>query len=772
MKQSSEQATKFTEFLQKELNPSQQKAVLKKDGVFVVCAGAGSGKTRVITARITNLILNENIQPSAIIALTFTNKAAHEMRERVRSFLPHNFAAPYVGTFHAYCVRLLKANQHLLPHQQFSILDSDDQKTLIQKIITSNGLQKKVTAKNVAYTISSLKNASLTGTVNPAVIGDQLTREIFMLYEQEKKRAHCFDFDDLLLETLMLFKKNPGFVHHYQSTIRHVLVDEYQDTNHVQHALLKAMTCNTSHEFVLDSLCVVGDEDQSIYSWRGATVHNIINFKDDFANTTHIAIEQNYRSAQPILEAANGIIRNNKTRNPKNLWSTRPGTDRIRVVQTASEYQEADFIAATARATFARNKYASCAVLYRSHHQSRAIEEILIRQSIPYTIIGGIQFYERQEIKDLLAYMRLVVNPFDRVSFMRVFNTPSRGLGDKFEELFFETWQLEPFLSFDAVAHHIINQGHVVGIKLTKLKEFLELFTKVTPHDKASHVLAAMIQGSHYFAYLQHAFDAPEALAKTENVKELMSAVQALEEQGVSTVRDFLDEVALLQDHSKKNSKEEASCLYLMSLHAAKGLEFDTVMLAGLEDGMFPSARSVYDIEALEEERRLLYVGITRAREHLLITQACYRYVFGTLTAQQPSRFLREIPSSTARFDEAGRWHTSEIYSYVSGWLAGNAAPQKTFSEPKIQPSKSFDWDSDPFTKSPASKPSVMKSPITSAKLTKASHWKKFQPVQHKAFGTGIIQEIEEKEAGTKIYLTVKFAEGVKKIDSKFVEMI
>lgn len=769
MTHQNDHAKKFTEFISKELNPSQQKAVLKKDGVFVVCAGAGSGKTRVITARITNLILSENVPSSAIIALTFTNKAAHEMKDRVRSFLPKDFAAPYVGTFHAYCVRLLKSYQHLLPHQQFSILDSDDQKTLIQKIITANGLQKKITAKSVTYAISNLKNASLNGTVNPALIGDQLTREIFVLYEQEKQRAHCFDFDDLLLETLLLFKKNPGLVQHYQATIRHVLVDEYQDTNHVQHALLKAMTCSTSG-FALDSLCVVGDEDQSIYSWRGATVHNILNFKDDFADTSHIAIEQNYRSAQPILEAANGVIRHNKTRNPKNLWSTRPGTDRIRVVQTASEYQEADFIATIARETFKRNKHASCAVLYRGHHQSRAIEEILIRQSIPYTIIGGIQFYERQEIKDLLAYLRLVVNPFDRVSFMRVFNTPSRGLGDKFEELFFETWQLEPFLSFDAVANHIINQGLVVGIKLTKLKEFLELFTNVTANDKASAVLAAMIKNSHYFEYLQHAFEAPEALAKSENVKELMSAIHAMEEQGLTTLRDFLDEVALLQDHSRKTTKEDGSYLYLMSLHAAKGLEFDTVILAGLEDGMFPSSRSIFDAESLEEERRLMYVGITRAREHLLITQACYRHVYGTLTAQQPSRFLREIPQHVARFDDAGRWRMPDIQVYIASWFAGIAAPNKSVAEPKIQASTTFDWDKDPFTKS-AAKP-ITKTPVAATKPLTTSRWKKFQPVQHKSFGTGIIQEIEEKEAGTKIYLTVKFSEGVKKIDSKFVELV
>lgn len=757
----------FNDFIKSDLNAEQQQAALQKDGVFVVCAGAGSGKTRVITARISNLILNEQVEPEAIVALTFTNKAANEMKERVQGFLSGTAQIPYVGTFHSYCVRLLKAHQHLLPHQQFAILDDDDQKTLLQKLITSNGLQKKITAKNASYAISRVKNAALTGIVKLSEFGDQFMRDLFMLYEQEKQRARCLDFDDLLLETLLLFKHHERFRTTYQATIRHVLVDEYQDTNQVQHALLKAMTCNDQGAFTLDSLCVVGDEDQSIYSWRGATVHNIVNFKEDFPATSHIAIEQNYRSAQPILETANAVIRNNKLRNPKNLWSTRPGSDRVRVLQTASEYQEADVIAQAARATFKKGKQRSCAVLYRSHYQSRAIEEVLIRQSIPYTIIGGIQFYERQEIKDLLAYLRLVVNPFDRVSFMRVFNTPARGLGDKFEELFFDAWHYEPFLSFDTLARHIISKELVSGIKLLKLQEFLEVFSGVTAGDKASVVLAHIINKVAYFQYLIKTFDQQEANTKIENVKELMSAVQSLEEQGLASVRDFLDEVALLQDHAQKSKDkaetEQRNCLYLMTLHAAKGLEFDTVVLAGLEDGTFPSARSIYDTATLEEERRLLYVGITRAREHLLLTSAQQRYVFGSLSTQMPSRFLRELPETLARSESASRWRSFEIQAYIEEWFAGKtvAPAAQAVTPAKNDSTMDFDWDTDPFADNPAVKR------VQAA--NKETRWKRLQPVQHKTFGTGIIQEIEEKDAGAKIYLTVKFTEGVKKIDAKFV---
>ena len=754
----------FAHFLEHSLNPEQKQAVLKKDGVLVVCAGAGSGKTRVITARITNLIVNEHVHPSSIVALTFTNKAAHEMKERVASFLPPESVTPYVGTFHAYCVRLLKAYQHLLPHKQFSILDTDDQKALLTKIINNKGLQKKVTAKNISYLISSAKNAAQSGVVSLSEFPDQLTREIFMIYEQEKERAHCFDFDDLLLETLLLFKKNTEFRTHYQQAIRHVLVDEYQDTNVVQHELLKVMTCSPNNMFNLDSLCIVGDEDQSIYSWRGANVHNIVNFKNDFPGTTHIAIEQNYRSMQPILDAANTIIRNNNMRNPKNLWSTRPGTDRIRVLQTSSEYHEGDCIAELAREIFRRNKQSSCAVLYRSHAQSRAIEEILIRNSIPYKIIGGIQFYERQEIKDLLAYLRLIANPFDRVSFMRVFNVPSRGLGDKFEELFFDAWHYEPFLSFVDIGKHAIKTGLVTGTKQTKLQEFLDLFTDTSPDDATSTALAAIINKIHYFTYLAHAFEGQESLAKIDNVKELVSAVQALEQQGIVKVRDFLDEVALLQDHAQKPVDEQSNCLYLMSLHAAKGLEFDTVILAGLEEGMFPSSRSYYDSAALEEERRLLYVGITRARDYLVITQARNRYIYGTLTTQQPSQFLRELPETVARFDDVTRFRAQNLQAYFATWLSGATTASHVSVTPAHKNDIAFNWDQDPFTA-----PSKTKSNAAEQRVKKQTAWKKYQPVRHKTFGMGIIETIEEK-TGEKVYVTVKFSQGTKKLDATFIE--
>lgn len=422
----------FNNFLRNDLNSAQQEAVQHRDGSLLIVAGAGSGKTRVITARIANLILNEHIDPSSIIALTFTNKAAKEMQERIRFFLGGDTAIPFIGTFHAYCLRILKNNAHLLPTPFISILDSDDQQKMLHGIITRHHLNKQTTAQQLGYQISQIKNQ----THNPDQMAyswgqNPLIKQLFAAYEEEKRASKCLDFDDLLLETLRLFKRNPQlpdgthFMQRFHNSIAHILVDEYQDTNVVQHELLTAMA-KQNKQRVVDSICVVGDEDQSIYSWRGATVANIMNFKKDFDNTTVIKLEQNYRSVQPILEIANQIIKHNKNRNPKKLWSERTGSDRIRRIICASDYQESETIAHFLTCAGRTQKLNTIAILYRTHFQSRSLEEGLIRYSIPYKIVGGIQFYERKEVKDLLAYLRLIVNPFDRTSFFRVINCPAR----------------------------------------------------------------------------------------------------------------------------------------------------------------------------------------------------------------------------------------------------------------------------------------------------------------------------------------------------------
>ncbi|HML19165.1 MAG TPA: UvrD-helicase domain-containing protein, partial [Candidatus Dependentiae bacterium] len=378
----------FAEFINTQLNPEQQQAVLIHSGPVLVVAGAGSGKTRVITARIANLILNENAIPTSIIALTFTNKAAQEMQHRITHFLGKLPEMPFIGTFHSYCLRFLKTHQEHLTIPFFSILDEDDQQKIISGIIKRNGLSKKVTAKQVSYQISLIKNQSINPEEMAEFRHDQFMYEIYQAYETEKRTSKCYDFDDLLLETVKLLRKNTLLQEQVHQSIEHVLVDEYQDTNLVQNELLKLLTRKDSQELAIKSICVVGDEDQSIYSWRGATVSNILNFKKEFKGTSIIKIEQNYRSVQPILEAANQVIIHNEQRNPKNLWSTREGSDRVLLLACNSEYQEADAVTSFLKTVTKHKVLETAAVLYRAHYQSRSIEEALIKRSIPYTIIG------------------------------------------------------------------------------------------------------------------------------------------------------------------------------------------------------------------------------------------------------------------------------------------------------------------------------------------------------------------------------------------------
>ena len=654
----------FNNFLNTQLNPEQQKVVSKTNGILLVCAGAGSGKTRIITARMANLIMLHDIPSASILALTFTNKAAKEMKERIRKFVGDSYILPYVGTFHSYCLKILKTNSHLLKFENFSILDSDDQEKLIKGLINKNNLQKKITPKQLISTISKIKNDYPSSNL---AMYDNIVRDLYASYEKEKELAHCFDFDDLLIETLALFK-NKAFKQKFQKEVRHILVDEYQDTNLVQHELLMQMTKN-GKKFQSDSLCVVGDEDQSIYSWRGATVTNIINFKDDFPESISVAIEQNYRSVQPILKVANNIISNNRVRNKKNLWSDKDASDRIRILSCNSVYQEGEAIAIFLKLMRNRKKLSDCAILYRSHYQSRPLEEALLKHSIPYVIVGGIQFYERLEIKDLLAYLKLAANPFDRIAFLRIINTPTRGLADKFQEQFLQVWQDLPFSTYKEVARHIIDQQTLTKSKEMSLKNFISILDSISIKDKPSVALEKIINSISYFTYLKSSFDEEESKAKIENVKELTNGVKYSEDNNESlTISDFLDEVALLQE-TIKNSQTNNECVKLMTLHGAKGLEFDTVILAGLEEGILPSSHSQYDDQKLEEERRLMYVGVTRAQERLLISYSKLRYTYGQPTQQLPSRFLDEIPETFAKWQDCNYWQSPYFLTYFSEWL-------------------------------------------------------------------------------------------------------
>lgn len=764
--------TNFNLFLEKNLNDSQKKAVTHNSGSLLVVAGAGSGKTRVITARIANLILNKNVFPSEIVALTFTNKAAKEMKERIVHFLGPQTDLPFIGTFHAYCVFLLKKNAALLDSPFFSILDEDDQKKIIAGILARNDLTKKTTPQNIAYRISSIKNKSIhPNDAYSHYANDPLFARIYQAYEQERIKSRCFDFDDLLLEGLKLFK-NSTFQTLFHQTVRHVLIDEYQDTNIVQHELLKRMSKNSEKEFCLDSICVVGDEDQSIYSWRGATVANIVNFKKDFPDTTLITIEQNYRSVQPILHVANEVIQNNTMRNPKKLWSDRTATNRVYKINCLSEYHEGDMIAQFLSIITAQNPTNTSAILYRTHFQSRALEEALIKQSIPYKIIGGIQFYERKEIKDLLAYLRLIVNPFDRPSFFRVINCPLRGLGEKFEELFYERWQLEPFLTFIDVAQKCIDEELISRAKSTGLIDFINTFATINQTDKPNEILDHIIRKTNYIGYLKKTYDQQELQDRTENIRELVNAIQFFESQGTNTLSAFLSEVALMSDMQKKQDSDQ-NPIYMMTMHAAKGLEFDTVVIPGLDDGLLPSARSVMDLEKLEEERRLFYVGMTRARERLLLSRCRYRYSYGQMTDQIESRFLDELPKQYLVAHDLSHARQPEARLFFSQLLSNKKIETTNYTE---SPVLTFGSQSTPIKKinttqhSPTPTKRIMQK-ATPVVLEQSSPWKKNQPVKHAVFGVGIVQSAEARNDSSSI-VSVQFKEGLKKINSQFLEKI
>lgn len=802
----------FDTFCKEQLNPEQRIIVNEPSGVLIVHAGAGSGKTRVITARVTNLMMHHGVTPRGLIALTFTNKAAREMKERVMHFLGAHALLPFVGTFHSYCVSLLRKHRDVLEYPEFSIMDDDDQEKLIKSIINRHNINKKITPRTVSSYISRLKNNAADGIVDFNQVQDFFIRDLMVYYEQEKKASKCFDFDDLLLEALRLFKHHPEIKQQHQSFVRHILVDEFQDTNHVQHALLREMTLDANRQFSIDSFCVVGDEDQSIYSWRGAVPGTMMMFYHDYPMARASTLEQNYRSVQPVLDVANDLIQYNTARKKKHLWSEKTASDRIRLINCVSGYQEAELIAETARALIKRgSSLKSCAVLYRSHYQSRLIEEALIRHSLPYVILGGVQFYDRQEVKDLLAYLKLLVNPFDRVSWSRAINTPSRGLGDKFQELFFETWDKQPFMNFIDLSRFMIEQGLVNGTKKTMLQAFVGIFERLDLKELPSVILENVITATHFNNHLSEAYEIDEVRERQGNVKELMNAFKAREEEGIVTLSAVLEEIALVQD-ARKQPAEERDCVKLMTLHSAKGLEFDMVMLVGLEEGTLPSSHSMANNETVEEERRLLYVGITRARDHLIMIYANYRYMYGQMTDAIPSRFINEFAQSRhVQALSVAQWNMTECRSYLQDWLAQKKLAFKNLISSKddvvqlVQQkqqasSKSLVFEKPAWLGTPstskaknathqtmhktAAKPkaaqavsavvvhSVQKSAseIQVAAAKKTSGWRVNQEVHHDKFGTGVIEAIDEKNIGT-IHLTIRFAAGTKKIRSDFIRL-
>jgi DNA helicase-2/ATP-dependent DNA helicase PcrA len=621
------------------LNPDQLDAVVHEDGPLLVVAGAGSGKTRVLTHRIAHLIHN-GVAPSKILAITFTNKAAAEMRERVRELVGPVVRTMWVSTFHSACVRILRANGEAIGYpRQFSIYDSADSNRLVSYVIRDLGLDSKRFTPRGVHGIISLKKNELVDPETMAAqaqnIFDRKHAEIYAEYQARLMKAGAMDFDDLLLNVVRLFREHGNILEHYRERFTHVLVDEYQDTNQAQNEIVLQLAGD--HR----SVTVVGDSDQGVYGWRGADLRNILDFEEAFPDVTTVVLDQNYRSTQTILDAANSVIDNNTERKPKALWTDLGSGDKIIRYHAEDEGDEATFIASTAREIKEcdGSMWKDIAVLYRTNAQSRVLEDAFMRVGVPYKVVGGTRFYDRREVKDAMAYLRTVVNPVDEVSLKRVLNTPKRGIGDASVDRLdaFARSEQIPFVE----ALRRCDEAGVSGKALRGIAQFVELLdglnaTAADPAYGPGDVLQLALEGSGYLAELE-AEDTVEAHSRIENLGELVGSAREF-----TVIDEFMEQVALVADTDQLDEDDQ---VVLMTLHSAKGLEYPTVFLAGVEEGVFPHIRALTEPAQMEEERRLAYVGITRAMQRLHMTHAWSRQLFGSTQYNPPSRFFDEIPS-------------------------------------------------------------------------------------------------------------------------------
>jgi len=642
------------------LNPEQQEAVLHTNGALLILAGAGSGKTRVIAHRIAYLVSEGLCQPDRLLAVTFTNKAAEEMRRRVETLLGMDCKGMWISTFHALCARLLRREApHIGLSRDFVIYDSTDQLTVMKQALRQIGADDSTIAPRLALSrISHAKNrmeGPETFTANSWNPRDEQVGKLYELYLKALRDANALDFDDLLLKTVELFEKSETVRDRYSSKFVHVMVDEYQDTNRPQYLLVQRLAGRHRN------LCVVGDPDQSIYKWRGADLRNILDFEHDFPEARIVKLERNYRSTQVILDAASAVISQNRNRKDKHLYTDRKGGAKILYYRAGDDLDEAEFIARTGRTALHEDVENSVAILYRTNAQSRTLEDALRRAGIAYKIIGGVRFYERKEIKDALAYLKLVLNPHDDVSVRRVINVPARGIGkgvmESLEGLDLPTDADAPPLlaglqpvatnnSLWARLVHAVDRRLLAPRATQSLAAFRDLIltlTEMASRESVSIALGKVLDASGYLQDLREE-RSEEAESRVENLAELVSAAREYETRSPEpSLAGFVDQLSLLSDVDEEQGSRNARVL-MMTMHSAKGLEFPVVVIAGLEEGLFPHSRSADDEAELEEERRLCYVGITRAQRRLVLTSAARRRVFGEYQSTDASRFIDEIP--------------------------------------------------------------------------------------------------------------------------------
>ena len=646
------------ESLVNDLNPSQQAAVEHRGGPLLIIAGAGSGKTRVLTRRIAHLLATNDASPGQIMAITFTNKAAAEMRERVVELVGPAARAMTVSTFHSACVRILRKEAGRLGMStSFSIYDQTDSLRLMQMVIRDLDLDpKRYPPRSFLNHVSSAKNELIDHETYAARASnhmEQTIAEAYAEYQRRLARGGAFDFDDLIGSTVALLQLFPDVSEHYRRRFRHVLVDEYQDTNHAQYVLIRELVGSGDDANLPPAgLCVVGDADQSIYAFRGATIRNIEEFERDFPNATTILLEQNYRSTQNILSAANAVISHNSSRREKRLWTDEGSGEPIVGYVGDDEHDEASFVSEEIDRLVDDAGYrpGDVAVFYRTNAQSRSVEEIFIRMGMPYKVVGGVRFYERREVRDALAYLRSIANPGDEVSLRRILNVPKRGIGDRAEAAVERLAERER-ITFDEALHRAEEAPGLATRSLNAITAFVEMMDALRTLSEsgadAPTVLQAVLEQTGYVSELQQSAD-PQDETRIENLAELESVAQEFAvAQEESTLVEFLEQIALVADSDEiPDDHAHGGVVTLMTLHTAKGLEFPVVFLTGMEDGIFPHIRSLGDPGELAEERRLAYVGLTRARQRLYLTRAVSRSAWGTPAYNPASRFLDEIPEA------------------------------------------------------------------------------------------------------------------------------
>ncbi len=649
------------------LNPMQQKAVLKTEGPVLVLAGAGSGKTGALTVRIAHLIEN-GVKPWNILAITFTNKAAKEMRERVNGLIGDKAQDIWVSTFHSTCVRILRRDIDKIDYSRdFSIYDTDDQEKMMKEVFKrlNFSIMDKTFSIKMALAEISKQKEELVSWEDYEKKTDKDIRKVrfakaYRIYQKLLKENNALDFDDLIYKTVQLFRTNPDVLEYYQDKFKYIMVDEYQDTNTSQYELVRML----SEKY--KNICVVGDDDQSIYGWRGANIRNILEFEKDFQNTEVIKLEQNYRSTKTILDAANSVIHNNTKRKDKTLWTENDKGSIIHVKKADNEYDEARFVADKINelAVKGERKYKDFAVLYRANAQSRALEDCFVKKSIPYRLFGGVRFYERKEIKDILSYLKVIANPADTIALKRIINVPKRGLGEASIDKV-EVFASENNISlYEAMSH--IDEITDLKTRAKKFKEFYEVMKSIEEDAEnlsVPELIDSVITKTGYVQILEDE-GTDETLARIENIDEFVSKASEYEKNADEpSLRGFLEDIALVADIDNYN--EDDDCVSLMTMHSAKGLEFPYVFIVGMEEGMFPSYRvMMYGTnDDMEEERRLCYVGITRAKEELFLVHAKSRMQHGITQYNAISRFLKEIPMELVEMPIKAQ--SSEVSDYI-----------------------------------------------------------------------------------------------------------